>query len=71
MHKQMLINITSQILIDALNPVQSVTLQQARRYVCKLVAGLERNGIQPGDTVCVHLFNNVRAAHANRSNLSY
>lgn len=51
--------IQSQILIDALNPQQSVTLQQARQTVRKLVNGLHQHGLEQGDTVCIHLFNSV------------
>ncbi|KAL1301944.1 hypothetical protein AAFC00_002403 [Neodothiora populina] len=49
-----------EVLIDALNPLQSITLNQARRYVRKLVGGLRRHTITRGDTICVHAFNSVK-----------
>lgn len=48
-----------QILIDALDPQQSVTLEQARQNVRKLVNGLHQHGHEQGDTVCIHAFNSV------------
>ncbi|KAF1343641.1 AMP-binding enzyme [Delphinella strobiligena] len=52
-------NPKKEILIDALDPQQSVTLEQARQNVRKLVNGLHQHGHEQGDTVCIHAFNSI------------
>ena len=47
------------IYIDSDNPNRSITANGARRMVRKLVAGFKAVGLQPGDCVCLHAFNDV------------
>lgn len=50
----------AQIYIDAARPgTRSITLAQARQLVRKIIAGLHAAGIQPGDAVSVHSFNDI------------
>ena len=50
-----------QILLDASDPNRSISNRQAKILVRKLVAGLRRWGIRPGqkDVVCLHSFNDI------------
>ena len=50
-----------QILLDASDPTRSISNRQAKILVRKLVAGLKRWGVRPGqkDVVCVHSFNDI------------
>ena len=47
------------IYIDPLRPKRSFSASEARISVRKLIAGFKANGLQPGDCVCVHAFNDV------------
>lgn len=48
-----------QVFIDAVHPERSLSLNQARIVIRKLVAGLKHAGLQRGDCVCVHSFNDI------------
>ena len=48
-----------QIYIDAQDPKRYYTFAQARSTIRKLVAGFRKAGLQKGDTVCLHSFNDV------------
>ena len=52
-------NIFFQIYIDAKDPSRSVSSNQARVLIRKLVAGLQAAGLKKGDCVCLHSFNDV------------
>ncbi|KIX06770.1 uncharacterized protein Z518_04746 [Rhinocladiella mackenziei CBS 650.93] len=47
------------IYLDALNPSRSISANQAYRIIRKLAAGFHAAGVQPGDCVCVHSFNDI------------
>ena len=47
------------IYIDAANPERYYTHAQAKTTIRQLCAGFRAAGLQKGDTVCVHSFNNV------------
>lgn len=48
------------IYIDALNPTSnSISARQARTLVRKLVAGFRAIGLEKGDCVCLHSFNDI------------
>lgn len=47
------------VYIDADNPKRFYTFAQARSTIRKLAAGLRNLGLEKGDTVCVHSFNDV------------
>jgi non-ribosomal peptide synthetase component E (peptide arylation enzyme) len=47
------------IYIDALEPSRYYTHQQAKTTIQQLCAGFRAAGLQKGDTVCVHSFNDV------------
>ena len=47
------------VLIDAAKPSRSISNSQAHIMVRKLIAGLRHFGVQPGDCVCIHSFNDV------------
>ena len=49
-----------QIYIDCADPERSISANQAYALIRKLVAGFRQAGLQKGDCVCVHAFNNVR-----------
>ena len=51
------------VYINPDDPSQSISASEARTMVRKLVAGFKAVGLQPGDCVCVHAFNNVSAAY--------
>ncbi|KAK8154033.1 hypothetical protein IWX90DRAFT_464536 [Phyllosticta citrichinensis] len=46
-------------LIDAENPSRSLSINQARVIVRKIVAGLKAFGLTQGDTVCIHAANDI------------
>lgn len=48
-----------QIYIDPANPSNFISCNQARTIVRKLVAGLRAAGVQKGDCVCIHSFNDI------------
>lgn len=45
--------------INADDPRQFLNYAQTLRFVRQLIAGLKTGGLEDGDTVLVHLFNNV------------
>lgn len=47
------------IYIDAKDPARSVSSNQARTLVRKLVAGFHAAGLKKGDCVCLHSFNDI------------
>ena len=47
------------MLIDAADTRRSISLGQARVLIRQLVAGLQNAGLQRGDCVCVHSFNDI------------
>src|SRR5277367_1316514 len=47
------------MLLDADHPERSLSLNQARTAIRKLVAELQHAGLQRGDCVCVHSFNDI------------
>ena len=55
-----------QIYIDAVNPTRTISSRQGRVLVRKLVAGLRAAGLQKGDCVCVHSFNDVSSLSSSR-----
>ena len=48
-----------QVLIDAGDASRFVTPRTARKVTRQLIAGLKAEGLQPGDCVCIHSFNDV------------
>ena len=50
-----------QIYIDAVKPDRSISANQARQIIRKLIAGLRSWGMRPGqkDVVCLHAFNDI------------
>ncbi|KAK6587215.1 hypothetical protein PZA11_000505 [Diplocarpon coronariae] len=47
------------IYIDATDPSRSISCNQARVLVRKIVAGLHAAGLKKGDCVCLHSFNDI------------
>ncbi|KAK8238704.1 amp dependent CoA ligase [Phyllosticta capitalensis] len=47
------------VLIDAEDPSRSLSINQARVLVRKIVAGLKAFGLKQGDTVCIHATNSI------------
>ena len=47
------------IYIDASDENRHYTLNSARKTIRQLVAGFRRLGLQKGDVVCIHSFNDV------------
>lgn len=54
-------NQDTKIYIDPENRQRSISANEARTIVRKFVAGWKAVGLKPGDCVCVHAFNDVRA----------
>lgn len=52
------------VLIDAEDPSRSLSINQARVLVRKIVAGLKAFGLKQGDTVCIHATNSVSISPA-------
>lgn len=48
-----------EIYIEPDKPERSITAQEARCMVKKLAAGFKAAGLQRGDCVCIHAFNDV------------
>ena len=53
----------AKIYIDPENRQRSISANEARATVRKFVAGWKAVGLNPGDCVCVHAFNDVRATN--------
>ncbi|KAJ5296199.1 AMP-dependent synthetase/ligase [Penicillium antarcticum] len=47
------------IYIDVHDPSRSISCNQARKLVRQLIAGLRASGLQPGDCVLIHSFNDI------------
>lgn len=47
------------VYIDAQNPKRHYTFAQARSTIRKLAAGFRKAGLQKGDVVCLHSFNDI------------
>lgn len=47
------------IYIDALDPSNNYTLNSAKSTIRKLAAGFRKHGLQKGDVVSIHSFNNI------------
>ncbi|OQV07844.1 AMP-binding enzyme domain-containing protein [Cladophialophora immunda] len=47
------------IFIDASNPSNRISAQQARRTILQLTHGLRALGLKDGECVCLHAFNNI------------
>ena len=52
------------IYVNPDDPSLSISASEARITVRKLIAGFKAVGLQSGDCVCVHAFNNVRTTGA-------
>ncbi|KAF1992845.1 amp dependent CoA ligase [Amniculicola lignicola CBS 123094] len=52
-------NQDSPILIDASDPDKTLSFNQLRSQVQRLIAGLQAVGVRPGDCVCVNAFNSI------------
>lgn len=55
------------IYLDPYNPEQSITTNEARCMVKKLVSGFKAAGLRRGDCVCIHAFNDVSSPHAQET----
>lgn len=51
------------IFIDAEEPKRTISAEDARSTIRKLIAGLKVAGLNKGDCVCLHSFNNVSQSH--------
>ena len=47
------------IYIDPENPGRSLSASETRTLVRRLIAGFKASGLQQGDCVCVHAYNDV------------
>ncbi|KAG9237504.1 hypothetical protein BJ875DRAFT_395094 [Amylocarpus encephaloides] len=47
------------LFVNARDPIESVSYNQATSYIRKLIAGFRAKGLQSGDSVCLHSFNSV------------
>jgi 4-coumarate--CoA ligase len=47
------------IYIDAANPSRSISCRQAKSLIRRLAAGFREAGVQKGDCVCLHSFNDI------------
>ncbi|GIJ99670.1 hypothetical protein Aspvir_003671 [Aspergillus viridinutans] len=47
------------IYIDVHNPSRSISCAQARKIIRQLIAGLRAWGVEPGDCVAIHSFNDI------------
>ncbi|EMC99102.1 hypothetical protein BAUCODRAFT_154775 [Baudoinia panamericana UAMH 10762] len=47
------------IYVDCTNPDRRISAAEAWSLIRKLVAGFQHAGLQPGDCVCIHAFNNL------------
>jgi acyl-CoA synthetase (AMP-forming)/AMP-acid ligase II len=48
-----------QVLHDAADPTRTISANQARTLIRKLVAGFQNAGLQRGDCVLIHSFNDI------------
>ncbi len=56
-----------QVFIDAKDPSKNVSWSQAYHLVRQLITGLKEHGLEEGDTVCCHMYNNVSQVFATPS----
>ncbi|ETS74508.1 hypothetical protein PFICI_14374 [Pestalotiopsis fici W106-1] len=61
-NKQNTFDDSKPLYISADDPQQSLSYEQALRYIRQLISGLKAFGLADGDTVLVHLFNNYAYA---------
>ncbi|KAJ5502786.1 AMP-dependent synthetase/ligase [Penicillium fimorum] len=47
------------IYVDVSNPARSISCNQARKLVRQLIAGLRESGLEKGDCVLIHSFNDI------------
>ncbi|KAF2088761.1 acetyl-CoA synthetase-like protein [Saccharata proteae CBS 121410] len=47
------------VYVDAADPTRTVSARRARDIVCRLIAGFKAAGLQRGDCVCIHAFNDI------------
>ncbi|KAL2829359.1 hypothetical protein BJY01DRAFT_261280 [Aspergillus pseudoustus] len=47
------------ILIDPSDPSRSISHNQAKKLICKLASGLRKAGLEKGDCVNIHCFNDI------------
>jgi 4-coumarate--CoA ligase len=52
-------NPDSPVYISALNPNTSYSARQARQLIRQLIAGFKALGLQKGDCICIHSFNDI------------
>ena len=55
------------IFIDPDHPERSYTALEARTAIRQLIAGLKAAGLNKGDAVCIHAFNDVGTSLGRRS----
>lgn len=58
-HQTIPLTQASKIYIDALNPSNNISARRARTAIRQLAAGFKAIGLQPGDCVCIHSFNDI------------
>ncbi|KAJ5086196.1 hypothetical protein N7532_010967 [Penicillium argentinense] len=54
------------IYVDTHNPSRSISCNEARKLIRRLIAGLRAAGLQQGDCVLIHSFNDVSGGHSAR-----
>ncbi|KAF3927120.1 S-dihydroxybenzoyltransferase [Arthrobotrys entomopaga] len=47
------------IFVDANHPERSMSTNEAKKMVKRMIAGLKSIGVKPGDAVCIHSFNDI------------
>lgn len=50
---------SAKIYVDVDDPSRSISANQTKSLIRRLVAGFKEAGLRRGDCVCVHSFNNV------------
>ncbi|KIY01138.1 uncharacterized protein Z520_02690 [Fonsecaea multimorphosa CBS 102226] len=59
MFDEVIYDIDRPILIDAANTSRTISCRQARSMIQRIAAGLKKTGLQHGDCVCIHAFNDI------------
>lgn len=52
-------NFVYQLLVDAQDDTNTLSHNEAKVLVRKLIAGFRAEGLRPGDSVCLHSYNSV------------
>jgi acyl-CoA synthetase (AMP-forming)/AMP-acid ligase II len=52
-------DLDKQVFIDAADTSRSVTGNQAKKLIRQLITGFRKSGLQKGDCVCIHSFNDI------------